>query len=275
MAEPDDRTPELAGWPDPASRPAREAARRLHAWLDAQIELAPEPRSEDRNDRDDPPAPSTGSPPVVLPAPGPDPVMGLGPALRTRRSHYRWAPRSLTLAELGDLLAHAVGVGRRVAAHGRADHPLGLAPSGGGLNPVRVHVASASVAGLAAGVHRYQPEGHLLLAVRDGDPSAALLDCYLQPEFARRAPVTLVLSVATTEAFARYPLRHYRTLLMDAGIATQNLYLVATAQGLGCCAVAGFRDQPVHALIGTPAHELPVLCVALGPALDPAPGVRR
>jgi nitroreductase len=33
-------------------------------------------------------------------------------------------------------------------------------------------------------------------------------------------------------------------LHIDMGIATQNIYLVSTALGLACCAVAGFAEAP-------------------------------
>jgi nitroreductase len=51
---------------------------------------------------------------------------------------------------------------------------------------------------------------------------------------------------------------------VDTGIAAQNLYLVATALGLACCAVSGYRDDPLAALLGLGAVEIPTILFPVG-----------
>ncbi len=184
--------------------------------------------------------------------------------MAARRSSYHFDPGPLPLERLAGLLHHALGPSRRVAAHGRPDHPLSRSPSAGGLNSVQVSVAATRVHPLAPGVYRYDLDGHRLLGVTDGDPRSALASCYVQREFADACAATVVLSARLGPALERYPPRHYRTLHVDAGIAVQSLYLVATALELACCAVAGYHDEQARRLVRAADDEVVTVLVALG-----------
>lgn len=48
----------------------------------------------------------------------------------------------------------------------------------------------------------------------------------------------------------KYMERAYRYIYMDAGHIAQNLYLAATALGLGCCAIGALYDEEVNRLVG-------------------------
>jgi nitroreductase len=58
---------------------------------------------------------------------------------------------------------------------------------------------------------------------------------------------------------------------VDTGIAVQNLYLVATALGLWCCAVAGYCDATARQLLQTEDRELPTLLFAVAHAPERSP----
>jgi len=142
--------------------------------------------------------------------------------------------------------------------------PFSRSPSAGGLNSVQVSVAATRVHPLAPGVYRYDLDGHRLLGVTEGDPRSALASCYVQREFADACAATVVLSARLGPALERYPPRHYRTLHVDAGIAVQSLYLVATALELACCAVAGYHDEQARRLVRAADDEVVTVLVALG-----------
>jgi len=103
-------------------------------------------------------------------------------------------------------------------------------------------VSRPTVTGIASGVYRYRMSTYTLRTVPDAAPEE-LAQAYEQPEFAERAAASL-LTVELGRAVTRYGARHYRVLHIDGSIATQNLYLVSTALGLACCAVAGFAEAP-------------------------------
>lgn len=200
---------------------------------------------------------------LELPPPA-SPQITLIDALKTRRSCYDYANRPLTIEALSSLLGHAIGLGRRTRAYGRTDYPLSIAPSGGGLNSVAAYVAVRRVDGLPPGIYAYQPTAHVLTTQATGDPTERMREVYLQTEFATAVAVSLILVGRLRRVLAKYPLRHYRVLHVDAGIAIQNLYLVSTALGLNCCAVTGYRDQSVKELLRLDQGEIPTVVFAVG-----------
>lgn len=123
---------------------------------------------------------------------------------------------------------------------------------------------------MPAGVYQYCAAAHALAELATGDPRPQLRKVYVQPEFAERAAVTVILAARVRRALAKCPVRHYRTLHVDTGIATQNLYLVATALGLRCCAVTGYCDAAARQLLQLDDREFPTLLFAAAHAPSPA-----
>ena len=206
--------------------------------------------------------------PVRLPSSPITPGLALSEALRQRRSAYAFASRPVKLAALGALLAWSVGKARTVTLPGGETRSLPYAPTAGGLPSLDVFAVVRSVESLAPGVYRYAFEEHALGAVSTGDPTSLLALAYVQAEFAERAPLTIALVARLELALATYPMRHYRTLHMDAGVAGQTIALVATALGLGSCLVAGYRDDIVSDMLTLDASSLPMLLVAAGHVPD-------
>lgn len=202
--------------------------------------------------------------PVELPGSPIVPALALSEALRRRRSAYAFAPRPVELAALGGLLAWSVGKARAVTLPGGETRSLPYAPTAGGLRSLDLYAVVRSVESLAAGVYRYDLDEHALVPVSTGDPTSLLALAYVQAEFADRAPLTIALSARLGVALAAYPLRHYRTLHMDAGVAGQTIALVATALGLGSCMVAGYRDDVVSGMLALDDSSVPTLLVAVG-----------
>ncbi|PRX48330.1 SagB-type dehydrogenase family enzyme [Prauserella shujinwangii] len=187
-------------------------------------------------------------------------------ALAMRRSGYAYEDRDLEFRALSAWLRFAVGVQRFVPAYGRPEHPLGMAPTAGGLPSLGVYVLVRRAEEVPSGLYRYEAVSHELVELSTVDPTGALELVYAQPEFATRPAVSLALTARLDVAFGQYPLRHYRTLHVDSGVAVQNLYLVGTALGLSCCAVAEFDDAGLAALLGTPDTEIPTMLFAAGHA---------
>ncbi|MGH8885554.1 MAG: SagB/ThcOx family dehydrogenase [Egibacteraceae bacterium] len=201
---------------------------------------------------------------VELPRDVPDIGLGLGEALRARRSGQQYASRPLALQSLSALLLYAAGIVRHAERCGRPDYPCSAAPAAGGLPSVAVFLVVCKAEALPPGVYAYKRKAHVLRAVLVGDPRPVLCHAYVWSKFAD-APVTVVLAIRPRLSFRKYPLRHYRTLHIDVGVMAQNLYLVSTALGLSCCAVAGYRDDPIGQLISHSRDVvLPALLFAVG-----------
>jgi len=62
----------------------------------------------------------------------------------------------------------------------------------------------------------------------------------------------------------KYGERGYRYVWLEAGHVGQNLYLIATALGLGAVAIGGFFDAEANHLAELPADEQFIYMVCIG-----------
>lgn len=217
--------------------------------------------------------------PVALPLPRDTGTedLSLREALATRRSRRNYANRPMTLDELGSLLGIALARNAVEDGYGTRDIPQFPYPSIGGLDPVEVGVIVQSVDGVEPGYYTYDKVGHGLVTVTHGDFRLPLMDATFENEWIFYAPVVLVIANDQRKVSWKYKTRGYRISFMDLGAAIQNLYLASTALNLSCCAVAGYHDELINALLGYPAGDVSVGClVPIGSTPESgAAGVRQ
>lgn len=201
------------------------------------------------------------TPPALLPARGPAVADDSGTptvagVIARRRSRYALA-QPLPAATLGDLIGSALG---EVAREGGRRT---VSPTAGGLATRQADVLALRVPD-QRGHWRHEPDQDRLRLVGAVDEQQ-LTEALDQPEFAGSAAI-IALSAHLDVGLARYSVRHYRTLHLDAGIALQNLALVATALDLPTCPVAGFDDARLDALLGHPPTTITLALLAVGGA---------
>lgn len=233
---------------DPAVHDTVQRALAVHRLLNGQTPPSPDPLPALRR--------------IPLPDVEP-PRTDLVKTLVKRRSWDVFAHRGLDLAALSGLLRFALGVQRFEPAYGSEHHPMGMAPSGDGLDLLRAYVLIRGTDILEPGVYRYEAIAHELTLLTTTDPVRPLQQVYWQPEFAA-APVAIALTARMDVAYERKPLRHYRTMHVDSGIAVQNVYLIGTALGLACCAVSDFDDANLSQLLGVSESEIPMMLIPVG-----------
>jgi len=197
--------------------------------------------------------------------PLPDPGIARGPsledAIRQRRSVRTYTGASMTQEALSRLLFHTGGVTAEQWGTG-----LRAAPSAGALYPIETYVLAHRVEGLEAGVYHYAVQDHALTQVRAGDVRNEIVRAGILQNFLGEANVVLVLTSIFQRLRWRYRERAYRYALLEAGHIGQNVYLAATAMGMGACAVGAFSDDAVNALVsvdGVDEAALYVLAVGL------------
>lgn len=188
---------------------------------------------------------------IALPPPERSGGMPLAEALARRRSLRAFGARTLSLANLGQLLW---------AAQGETDAREGLraAPSAGALYPLVCYAASAE------GLFRYVVEAHALERLAAPDLRADLATAALGQEVVARAGCVLVLAAVFSRTRRKYGKRSERYVEMEAGHAAQNVLLSATALGLGACPVGAFDDSRVAKVLGLGRDEQALYLVALG-----------
>ena len=193
---------------------------------------------------------------IGLPAPDVGGKLPLEKALATRRSVREFAPGGLTLPQLSQLMWSAQGItspeGKRTAPSARAVYPLA------------VYVVANDVAGLAAGLYRYEPKGHALAAVASGDQRAGLAAATSRQAFVAGAPRVVIVTGDSTLAAEKFGPRAERWVAMETGFVVQNVYLEATALGLGTVMVGGFDIAALRRGLALAAGHEPYAVLPVG-----------
>jgi SagB-type dehydrogenase family enzyme len=191
-----------------------------------------------------------------LPAPDLSSHHSLEACLLGRRSCREFSSLPLTLPQISQLLWAAQGV---TGLGG-----LRTAPSAGALYPLHTYVAAANVEALPSGVYRYDPDGHLLSAIEEGDRRERLMLAVLGQQCAKEAAVAILFA-----AHYGLPRREFgdeaeRLAQIEAGHAAQNLCLQATALGLGLIGLGKFDADMLRAALGVPDREVPLYILVVG-----------
>jgi len=197
---------------------------------------------------------------IPLPEPRLEGPLSLEETLDARRSVRDYAPEPLSLAEAGQLLWAAQGV----------TDPRGLrtSPSAGALYPLEIYLATGQVEDLDVGVFRYQPANHSLVQVAYDDRRERLARAALGQAFVRRAPAVLAITAVPERTTRRYGYRGHRYVYMEAGHASENIYLQCVSLGLGTVAVGAFDDDDVAAILALPKGEVALYLMPLGRLIE-------
>ena len=94
-----------------------------------------------------------------------------------------------------------------------------------------------------------------LKRAEDGELREMIGKSLCSQRWAEDAGVIFYYSMAAYRAEWRYGVYAHRVALIDSGHITQNLYLAATALGLGACAVAAVDTQYCNQLFGLDGEE--------------------
>lgn len=189
-------------------------------------------------------------------------VMSVEQALLHRRSVRDFLNRSVSLTELSQILWACYGL-----TSGSRDYKT--TPSAGATYPLDIYVVVKENSVVLdnekfvdAGVYRYVPERHSLTLVRGGDYSQSLMKACLGQRWVREAVFNIVIVAVFERTTSYYGERGERYVWIEVGHAAQNVYLEATALGLGCVAIGAYYDDIVADIIGleegVPAYILSI-----------------
>ncbi len=193
---------------------------------------------------------------LKLPQPRLKSDVSLEETLLKRRSIRDYTGKPLTLHEVSQLLWAAQGI----------TDPRGLrtAPSAGGTYPLETYLIVGDVEGLIPGVYRYDPGKHQLKRLISGDLRKELAVAALGQNWVREAAINIVFTAFYERTTKRYGERGIRYVHMEVGHAAQNVYLQATALGLGTMVVGAFYDDQVKAILHLPRDEEPLYIMPVG-----------
>jgi len=160
------------------------------------------------------------------------------------------------------------------AAYGITDVHRGFraSPSAGATYPLEVYavigekgVVKGGGEYVDAGVYKYISELHALRLIKKGDYRSALAKAALGQQWVRQAPTNIVVTAVFERTTMFYGERgRVRYVPMDVGHLGQNVYLMATALGLGTVAIGAFIDEKVAEIIVESRNEVPVYIMPVG-----------
>lgn len=184
------------------------------------------------------------------------------------------AGATLSLRSAGAVLERAFGM------HGRQEFLPGVVaikknhPSGGGLHPLEAYLLIQHVEDLVPGLYHYNVEAHaldLLSAMPAGEARALSLSMVAGQDYFANAHAMIVVAPRFGRSFWKYR-RHpkiYRAILLEAGHASQNLYLAATDLGLGAYVTAAINEVEIERAFGLdPLFEGPIAVCGFGPRAE-------
>jgi len=208
---------------------------------------------------------------VLLPLPTKTTSMTVEESILMRKSIREWLSKPLTIEQLSMILWAAQGVVEDYRGWLRR-----AAPSAGATYPLEVYVVVGSNSVLVedgkylqAGVYKYDFRRHSMRLVVSGDRRLALWEASLHQDWVRDAPVSLVICAVYERTTSRYGERGIRYVLLEAGHVGQNIYLMATALGLGTVAIGAFYDDEVSKTISAAKNEKPLYIFPVGVPLTP------
>jgi putative peptide maturation dehydrogenase len=206
---------------------------------------------------------------TTLPCPPPDDL----DALMARRATCRNfdLDAAIEQAELGAILHRTFGV---QASEEIAPGAVALKknhPSGGGLHPLEAYLLLQRAEGLASGLYHYNAQAHRLDRLRAMSPEEArtlAMTMVAGQDYFADAPALLVVAARFARSFWKYR-QHpkiYRAILLEAGHASQDLYLAATRLGLGAYITAAINEVEIEQAFGLDAlFEGPFAVCGFGP----------
>jgi len=173
--------------------------------------------------------------------------------------------KSISQQQLATVLEHSAGVTGRVSAYGYTDLPLRTFPSCGALAAPEVYVFVLTTEDVPSGLYHYHPRDHVLELLREGQYGEALVAIAPGQPGIGNSAAALAITARYDRLRWKYGPRAYRYICMDVGFLGQNLYLSATALGLGCCGIAGFVDDELEALLEIDGEdEMAMLMASVG-----------
>ena len=182
--------------------------------------------------------------------------VSLEETLLNRRSVRQYTGEALTLEEVSQLLWAAQGITSECGGR--------TAPSAGALYPLEVYLVAGNVESLAPGIYKYINDGHELAIVSDEDVREELADAAPDKTTVLAGAIDIVISAVYERTTSKYGDRGVRYVHMEAGHAAQNIYLQATALGLGTVTIGAFADELVKDVLSMPGEEAPLYIIPVG-----------
>ena len=186
---------------------------------------------------------------IKLPEPRKRGDISVEEAIEKRRSIRDYLDKPIKIEHLSQILWAAQGITDPIKK-------FRSAPSAGATYPLEIYVVVGEVEGLNPGVYHYNPYNHSLRLIKEGDYRYQLYKACVDQKWVLKAPASIVITAVYERTTSRYGERGIRYVHMEAGHVGQNIYLQATALGMGTVAVGAFYDEKVEEILNAKGRAL-------------------
>lgn len=178
-------------------------------------------------------------------------------AIGQRRSVRLYKNEPLVVTDVAQLLWACQGVTDK-------QRLLRATPSAGAIYPLEIYLVVGDVKGLSSGIFKYNPPKHELSKILDGDQRIALSEAAFSQQWVHQAAAAIVICANYKNTEKKYNERAHQYVHMEVGAAAENVYLQATALGIGTVFVGAFDDDVVQKIIGAEKDEIPLCILPIG-----------
>lgn len=181
--------------------------------------------------------------------------------LEERHSQRKFSESPLSLDELSFLLYYTQGI-KRITPQ----YTFRTVPSGGIRHPFETYLGIHHVEGLKPGVYHYIPEQHAVeLLFEDSNLIETLSKAARGQIYVAKCAVTFMWSVIPYRTVWRYHMSAYKTILLDAGHVSENLYLLATSIHCGTVAIGNYDQEFLDQYLNLDGeHEFIIMLAPVG-----------
>ena len=176
--------------------------------------------------------------------------------MQARRSIREYSDLPLTIEHISQLLWAGQGI--------TADWGGRTAPSAGATYPLELYIVVGSVEGLTPGVYVYDPQDHSIRRTLEGDVRKNLSEAAVGQRWVEEAPACIVITGVYERTTGKYGERGIKYVWVEAGCATQNIYLHCAALGLGTVSVGAFYDDQAVQILGLSDDHRPLIIMPVG-----------
>ena len=209
---------------------------------------------------------------AAAPAPAPASADRDEDALRRviagRRSIRTYTDAPVARDDVAAVLWAAQGVTLSSEEADRVDgQGLRAAPSAGATFPLETYLLANRVDGLDPGLYHYRPADDGLEPAAGGaagDLARLVADACGGQRVVADAAAVVVFAAVLARTAERYGDRAERYVMMELGHANQNAHLMASARGLGACAIGAFDEAALAQVLELPPEHRPFYLLTLG-----------
>ena len=193
---------------------------------------------------------------VVLPKPSYR-KLDLLISLQKRKSNRDFTGKPISKRDLSDLLYYSTGISE--SKNMRRHYP-----SAGARYPLEIYPFVFNVEEINSAIYHYHVKTHSLELILKKPFLKKIMDQFNQ-KWIKKSAMLIIVTAIFERTTTKYGDRVYRHILTEYGHIAQNVYLLSSAFGLGCCSIGGFIDNGLNKLLDIdPVDESVIGVIAVG-----------